>query len=63
MRAITPEVTIVIVTHNLQQAGRVSDFTAFITVDLEESDGDPAGRLVEFGPTKKLFSQPADERS
>ncbi len=63
MREITPEVTIVIVTHNLQQAGRVSDYTAFISVDLDESDGDPAGRLIEFGPTKKLFSQPTDERT
>ena len=64
MREITPEVTIVIVTHNLQQAGRVSDFTAFISVDLEEDgSGDQAGRLIEFGPTEKIFNQPSDERT
>ena len=63
MRELTPEVTIVIVTHNLQQAGRVSDFTAFLTVEVG-SDGDGmAGRLVEFGPTVTLFNRPRDERT
>ncbi len=45
--------TIVIVTHNMQQAARVSDFTAF----LEE------GALVEFGPTQRIFTRPAHERT
>jgi phosphate transport system ATP-binding protein len=45
--------TIVIVTHNMQQAGRVSDSTAFML----------AGELVEFGPTEKIFTQPGDERT
>jgi phosphate transport system ATP-binding protein len=47
------ELTIVIVTHNLQQAGRVSDFTAFFYL----------GRLVESGPTQRLFTSPRDERT
>ena len=63
MHELTPEVTIVIVTHNLQQAGRVSDFTAFLTVELEPDGGALAGRLVEFGPTQKLFNRPEDSRT
>jgi phosphate transport system ATP-binding protein len=47
------EYTIVLVTHNLQQAARISDFTAFLE----------AGRLVEFGPTKAVFTNPRDERT
>jgi len=52
-------VTIVIVTHNMQQAARVSDFTAFMLMN-------PAGRfgeLVEFAPTAELFNQPRDRRT
>jgi phosphate transport system ATP-binding protein len=45
--------SIVIVTHNMQQASRVSDFTGFFYL----------GRLIEFGPTKHLFTRPADERT
>ena len=45
--------TIVIVTHNMQQAARVSDFTAFFYL----------GELVEFGPTKKIFTNPAQKRT
>jgi phosphate transport system ATP-binding protein len=63
MHELTPEVTIVIVTHNLQQAGRVSDFTAFLTVDAGSDGGALAGRLVEFGPTEQLFKQPQDPRT
>ena len=63
MRQLTPEVTIVIVTHNLQQAGRISDFTAFLTVEVEPGGGAMAGRLVEFSPTERLFNQPRDERT
>ena len=51
--------TIVIVTHNMQQAARVSDFTAFVTI---ENEGDP-GRLVECGPTRQLFTSPNHERT
>jgi phosphate transport system ATP-binding protein len=49
--------TVVIVTHNMQQAARVSDFTAFMTVD---GPGEP-GHVVEVSPTKELFSQPAEQ--
>jgi len=45
--------SIVIVTHNMQQASRASDFTGFFYL----------GRLMEFGPTKQLFTRPADERT
>jgi phosphate transport system ATP-binding protein len=61
MRELTPDLTIVIVTHNLQQAGRVADFTAFLNAAVE--DGAVVGRLVEFGSTEQLFSRPSDERT
>jgi phosphate transport system ATP-binding protein len=51
------EYTVVIVTHNMQQAARVSDVTAFMTV---RGPGEP-GRLVEAASTKELFSQPAEQ--
>ncbi len=51
--------TIVIVTHNMQQAARVSDFTAFVTI---ENEGEP-GRLVECAPTRQLFTSPQHERT
>jgi phosphate transport system ATP-binding protein len=51
--------TIVIVTHNMQQAARVSDTTAFFNLDAA---GEP-GRLVEVGPTSKVFTTPDDERT
>jgi phosphate transport system ATP-binding protein len=50
--------TIVIVTHNMQQAARVADFTAFMLVDETG-----AGRLVEYGRTADLFTKPTDERT
>jgi phosphate transport system ATP-binding protein len=53
------EYTIVIVTHNMQQAARASDFTAFFLMDTE----DRAGQLVEFGQTDKLFTNPTDKRT
>ena len=62
MRGLTPDVTIVIVTHKLQQARRVAAFTAFLTPE-PEGDGALVGRLVEFGTTEKIFSRPADERT
>jgi len=51
--------TIVIVTHNMQQAARVSDFTAFLTI---ENQGEP-GRLVEYGETEEIFTRPRDPRT
>jgi phosphate transport system ATP-binding protein len=53
------EYTVVIVTHNMQQAARVSDTTAFFNIDRA---GAP-GRLVECGPTSKIFTAPDDERT
>ncbi len=54
-----------IVTHNLQQAGRVGDYTAFLSSDSDDNDdnGPVVGRLVEFGTTKKIFSRPDDKRT
>jgi phosphate transport system ATP-binding protein len=63
MHELTPEVTIVMVTHNLLQAGRVSDFTAFLTVEVSSDGGGMAGRLVEFGSTEARFNRPRDERT
>ena len=53
--------TIIIVTHNLQQAARVADFTAFLYVDV--SQGGRTGYLVEFDDTKKLFAEPSHEHT
>lgn len=58
MRELAQDYTIVIVTHNMQQAARVSDYTAFLMMDE-----DRAGRLVEFGPTDQLFTTPQDSRT
>jgi phosphate transport system ATP-binding protein len=59
MASLKHDVTIVIVTHNMQQASRVSDQCALFLVDTEESPG----RIVEAGPTTKLFSDPSDPRT
>jgi phosphate transport system ATP-binding protein len=58
MREIAKQYTIVIVTHNMQQAARVSDYTAFMLTDEKIS-----GQLVEFGPTEQLFTNPKDKRT
>jgi phosphate transport system ATP-binding protein len=55
---IVEDVTVVIVTHNMQQAQRVSDQCAFFMVD----EGSPGG-IVEVGPTAKIFSSPDDQRT
>ena len=54
--------SIVIVTHNMQQAARVSDRTAFFNVAKTEN-GKRVGRLVEYAPTEKIFTNPEDERT
>jgi phosphate transport system ATP-binding protein len=54
--------TIVIVTHNMQQAARVADRTAFFSLDVHE-DGSRNGVLVEYDVTQKIFTQPADPRT
>ncbi|MCL2281289.1 MAG: phosphate ABC transporter ATP-binding protein PstB [Dehalococcoidia bacterium] len=58
MRTLTEEYTIVVVTHNMQQAGRVSDMTAFMLM----SD-DRAGELIEYGTTQQVFTNPRDKRT
>jgi phosphate transport system ATP-binding protein len=62
MEELKSQYTIVIVTHNMQQAARASDMTAFITTDVTE-EGGRTGRLVEFDETNKLFTQPTDPRT
>jgi phosphate transport system ATP-binding protein len=54
--------TIVIVTHNMQQAARVADMTAFFSLDVHE-DGSRNGILVEYDVTAKIFTHPADSRT
>jgi phosphate transport system ATP-binding protein len=55
--------SIVIVTHNMQQAARVSDKTAFFTVELDEGEQHRTGRVVEFDDTDKIFTNPSDPRT
>jgi phosphate transport system ATP-binding protein len=59
MATLTRDFTIVIVTHNMQQAARVSDFTAFMLMNTEGRYGE----LIEFAPTADLFNQPQDQRT
>jgi len=63
MREIKEDFTIVIVTHNMQQAARVSDRTAFFSAAVDEDAGVRYGHLVEFAETEKIFSNPEDERT
>jgi phosphate transport system ATP-binding protein len=63
MQEIKAEYTIVIVTHNMQQAARVSDRTAFFTTEVNPEGDRRTGRLVEYNPTAKIFSNPDDERT
>jgi phosphate transport system ATP-binding protein len=58
MRELARDYTIVVVTHNMQQAARVSDSTAFFMMDA-----DRAGYLVEHGPTRQIFTNPHDKRT
>ena len=58
IRSLCREYTIIIVTHNMQQAARVSDETAFLTMGTDQ-----AGYLVEHGNTRQLFTNPRDERT
>ena len=59
MHALKKRITIVIVTHNMQQAARVADETAFMNMNAETR----AGQLVEFGETDQIFNHPRDERT
>jgi phosphate transport system ATP-binding protein len=62
MQELVSDYTIVIVTHNMQQAARVSDRTAFFTVDVHE-DGSRTGTVVEFDRTEAVFTNPSDQRT
>jgi phosphate transport system ATP-binding protein len=62
MRDLVSDYTIVIVTHNMQQAARVSDRTAFFSVDVSE-DGHRTGHVVEFDRTEAIFTNPTDPRT
>jgi len=62
MMELIKNFSIIIVTHNMQQAARVSDQTAFFTAEVDDK-GKRVGRLVEFDDTAKIFRNPADERT
>ncbi len=59
MYELKQDYTIIIVTHNMQQAARVSDRTAFFNIDIQ--NGQRAGRLVEFSETATLFTTPLEQ--
>ncbi len=63
MEEIKKDYTIIIVTHNMQQAARVSDRCAFFTTEVSETSDTRTGVLVEYDATEKMFSNPADERT
>jgi phosphate transport system ATP-binding protein len=63
MMELKERYSIVIVTHNMQQAARVSDMTAFFTVELDEGETHRTGRVVEFDETEKIFTNPSDPRT
>lgn len=63
MLDLRKDYTIIIVTHNMQQAARVSDRTAFFTARPDETTGDRTGLLVEFDRTADLFARPHDKRT
>ena len=58
MRELAAQYTIIIVTHNMQQAARVSDYTAFFMMAEDRS-----GYLVEYGPTGRIFTNPDEKRT
>ena len=58
MRELVKDYTIIIVTHNMQQAARVSDYTAFMLTDERTT-----GQLIEYGATQELFTTPKDKRT
>jgi phosphate transport system ATP-binding protein len=63
MVELKEEFSIVIVTHNMQQAARVSDRTAFLMVELDADEDNRWGKLVEYDETEKIFTNPADQRT
>jgi phosphate transport system ATP-binding protein len=63
MQELVSEYTIVIVTHNMQQAARVSDRTAFFTVEVDQKTGQRTGRIVEYDKTETIFTNPSNKRT
>jgi phosphate transport system ATP-binding protein len=63
MHELKRDYTIVIVTHNMQQAARVADMTAFFSVDVRDDGSGRHGVLVEYGETSKIFTNPVDKRT
>jgi phosphate transport system ATP-binding protein len=63
MTQLKNDYTIVVVTHNMQQAARVSDRTAFFTVDIDPQRGSRTGVMVEMATTEKMFTSPDDQRT
>ena len=63
MMTLRDDYTIIVVTHNMQQAARVSDRTAFFTARPDETTGNRTGLLVEYDLTTKIFSNPGDQRT
>ncbi|MEA2058303.1 MAG: phosphate ABC transporter ATP-binding protein, partial [Actinomycetota bacterium] len=62
MFELKKDYSIIIVTHNMQQAARVSDRTAFFSIEMDEA-GQRTGRLVEFGETGTLFTDPDEQET
>jgi phosphate transport system ATP-binding protein len=63
MLELKKDYSIVIVTHNMQQAARISDMTAFLIVQLDDTEKHRTGRLVEYDETEKIFTNPSDQRT
>jgi phosphate transport system ATP-binding protein len=63
MQDLKDEYSIVIVTHNMQQAARVSDMTAFFTAEVNEEQDRRTGILVEYDKTERIFTNPGDDRT
>ena len=63
MQEIKARYTIVIVTHNMQQAARISDRVGFFTTEVSDAGDRRTGVLVEYGRTSKMFSNPSDPRT
>ena len=63
MHELKRDYTIVIVTHNMQQAARVADMTAFFSVKVSDDGKDRTGILVEYDTTPKIFTKPSDKRT
>jgi phosphate transport system ATP-binding protein len=63
MIELKDDYSIVIVTHNMQQAARVSDMTAFLIVELDADEQNRWGRIVEYDETEKIFTNPSDQRT